>query len=443
MTRPQFAGEPSMEDILTSIRKMISEEPTGPRPIPDQIGRTVFSFSVPEAQQPANEPQQGSLEDNITRLLNERSGPAQAPLQNSRPLATFSRVQDLQPAADAPGRGSDFDKPASQANDATVPFGHRAVEGRPFSTDKTGSTNPSLDRPSLDRPSLDRNELSVGAAGPFGSGAVGLKSDVRSALTPKDTIGTKPGVAKVSSLVANLEKARASAASEARGKKVEDPLVADAPAPEAVAAALLDKSGAQLSNGDVRPPAANGATISILGSQPVQSEAFRVDASKHAVKRAGDIAAGVLDSGILGDAVLRSLRNSETNASVRAAAKPGSAAPPSEVLLDAVVDLVKNDPSSLSVFTSGASFVNGVTGGEKSETSAFTSGASFVHGVSSSGKKPDNSAAPPRKLDTAASELIRPMLRQWLSENMPRIVEEALRSELDSSETTGEGTDKA
>ncbi len=421
MTRPQFAGEPSMEDILTSIRKMISEEPAGPRPIPDQIGRTVFSFSVPEAQQVANEPQQGSLEDNITRLLNERSGPAQAPVQNSRPLAAFSRGRDPQPAAHAPGHGSDFDKPASQANDATVPFGHRAAEGRPFSTDKTGSTDPSL----------DRSELSVGAAGPFGPGAVGLKSDVRSALTPKDAIGTKPGVAKASSLVANLEKARASVASEARGKKVEEPLVADAPAPEAVAAALLDKSGAQLSNRDVRPPAANGATISILGSQPVQSEAFRVDdsvrgtpedASKHAAKRAGDIAAGALDSSILGDAVLRSLRSSETNGSVRAAAKPGAASPPSEVLLDAVVDMVKNDPSSLSVFTSGAA---------------------FVHGVSSSGKKPDNSAAPPRKLDTAASELIRPMLRQWLSENMPRIVEEALRSELDSSETTGEGTDKA
>ncbi len=441
MTRPQFAGEPSMEDILTSIRKMISEEPAGPRPIPDQIGRTVFSFSAPEAQQVANEPQQGSLEDNIARLLNERSGPAQAPVQYSRPLATFSRGQDLQPAADAPGRGSDFDKPASQANDATVPFGHRAAEGRPFSTDKTGSTDPSL----------DRTEPSVGAAGAFGSGESGLKSDVRSALTPKDTIGTKPAVAKVSSLVANLEKARASVASEARGKKVEDPLVADAPAPEAVAAALLDKSGAQLSNGDVRPPAANGATISILGPQPVQSEAFRADdsvrgppkdASKHSVKRAGDIAAGVLDSGILGDAVLRSLRSSETNASVRAAAKPGSASPPSEVLLDAVVDMVKNDPSSLSVFTSGASFVHGVAGGEKSEPSAFTSGDAFVHGVSS-GKKPGNSVAPPRKLDTAASELIRPMLRQWLSENMPRIVEEALRSELDSSETTGEGTDKA
>ncbi len=440
MTKPLSVGEPSMEDILTSIRKMISEESAGPRPVPDQIGRTVFSFSVPEAQQLANGSQQGGLEDNITRLLNERPWSTQGPLPNSKPLATFSGGREPQPAAHAPGRASAFDKAASQANDATVPFGHRAAEGRPVSTDKTGSTDPSL----------DRNEPSVGAAEPFGSGTVGPKSDVRSALTPKDTMGTKPAAAKVSSLVANLEKARASAASEARGKKVEEPLVADAPSPEAVAAALLDKSGARLSNVDSPPPAANGATISLLGSQPVQSEAFRADdsgrgtpkeASKHAVKRAGDTAAAALDSGILGDAVLRSLRSSETNASVRAAAKPGSASPPSEGLLDAVVDLVKNDPSSLSVFTSGSNFVHGVTSGEKSETSAFTSGAAFVHGVSS-GKKPGNSAAPPRKLDTAASELIRPMLRQWLSENMPRIVEEALRSELDSSETTGEGTDK-
>jgi len=410
MTRPLFAGEPSLEDILTSIRKMISEEPAGPRPIPDQIGRTVFSFSVPEAQQLANEPQQGSLEDNIKRLLNERPGPTQGPVPNSRPLAAFSGGRVPQPAAHALGPASAFDKSASQANDATVPFGHRAVEGGPFSTDITGSTDPS-----------------------------------------KHTIGTKPAAARVSSLVANLEKARASAASEARGKKVEEPPVADAPAPEAVAAALLDKSGARLSNADSRPPAANGATISLLGSQPVQSEAFRADASvrgtpkeacKHSVRRAGDTAASALDSGILGDAVLRLSRSSETNASVRAAAKPGSASPPSEVLLDAVVDMVKNDPSSLSVFTSGSAFVHGVTSGEKTETSAFTSGPAFVHGVSS-GKKPGNSAAPPRKLDTAASELIRPMLRQWLSENMPRIVEEALRSELDSSETTGEGTDKA
>ena len=38
--------------------------------------------------------------------------------------------------------------------------------------------------------------------------------------------------------------------------------------------------------------------------------------------------------------------------------------------------------------------------------------------------------APPAKLDRAASELLRPMLRQWLAENMERILEDALRSEL-------------
>jgi cell pole-organizing protein PopZ len=33
-------------------------------------------------------------------------------------------------------------------------------------------------------------------------------------------------------------------------------------------------------------------------------------------------------------------------------------------------------------------------------------------------------------MDGAAAELLRPMLRQWLAENMPRIVEDALRSEM-------------
>ncbi|HWK34393.1 MAG TPA: DUF2497 domain-containing protein [Hyphomicrobium sp.] len=41
-----------------------------------------------------------------------------------------------------------------------------------------------------------------------------------------------------------------------------------------------------------------------------------------------------------------------------------------------------------------------------------------------------NQTGAPPKLDRAAAELLRPMLRQWLADNMPRIVEEALRSEL-------------
>ena len=50
--------------------------------------------------------------------------------------------------------------------------------------------------------------------------------------------------------------------------------------------------------------------------------------------------------------------------------------------------------------------------------------------------------APP-KMDRAAAELLRPMLRQWLAENMPRIVEEALRSELTSDAGRRQGSGKA
>jgi cell pole-organizing protein PopZ len=90
-----------------------------------------------------------------------------------------------------------------------------------------------------------------------------------------------------------------------------------------------------------------------------------------------------------------------------------------------MVDMVHKQPDTLSVFTSGASFISGV--------SAKTTSADNL-AATMSGK----SGAP--KMDKAAAELLRPMLRQWLSDNMPRIVEEALRSELmDSSKDPGKG----
>jgi len=101
--------------------------------------------------------------------------------------------------------------------------------------------------------------------------------------------------------------------------------------------------------------------------------------------------------------------------------EPAKGAKPSEALLDAVVKLVHEEPSALSVFTSGSA---------------------FIHGIGSEGMAADKPAVP-RKLDRAAAELLRPMLRQWLADNMPRIVEEALRSELMSSQSAEEDSDKA
>ena len=92
----------------------------------------------------------------------------------------------------------------------------------------------------------------------------------------------------------------------------------------------------------------------------------------------------------------------------------------------------------MSVFTSGAAFIGGVSekgvGVEKS-VAAHKKGQSTLPAPQAS--QADDSVP---ELDGAAAELLRPMLRQWLAENMPRIVEAALRSEITSG---GKGPGKA
>lgn len=61
------------------------------------------------------------------------------------------------------------------------------------------------------------------------------------------------------------------------------------------------------------------------------------------------------------------------------------------------------------------------SGTAPSSVSVFTTPNAFVEGVA---------LTPVRTLDDTAAELLRPMLRQWLDSNMPRIVERALRIEL-------------
>jgi cell pole-organizing protein PopZ len=127
---------------------------------------------------------------------------------------------------------------------------------------------------------------------------------------------------------------------------------------------------------------------------------------------------------------------------VKAALSEAAPAPapagPSEALVDAMIELVRKEPASMSVFTSGAAFIGGVSekgvGVEKS-VAAHKKGQSTVPAPQAS--QADDSVP---ELDGAAAELLRPMLRQWLAENMPRIVEAALRSEITSG---GKGPGKA
>jgi len=371
----------------------------------------------------------------------------------SQPLAAFNSGQAPQSAVRAPERESAFDKSYSQSKEAALPFGRRFAETRPLSAERAASHEPALDWAGSPDAAVSFPSGGVGVAAQRKETSPIAKDDASETISnaplntppfsPTRTQQSEPSKPVATpnkpSLVASLEKARADVASEARSQKAEEPRLSEAhaPAPEAVAVALLEKSGGRVSKLDAHSPAVNGANVSpfetrskvVQGGLVQPDSSSRADTdltgaprgvSKQSETRAAETKSRDFDSDVPGDA-LASLQNSETMASVRAAAKSGSASSPSEALLDAVVDMVKNKPSSLSVFTSGSNFIHGVAGSEKQAIQS----------------------PQPRKLDTAASELLRPMLRQWLSENMPRIVEEALRSELGSSQNGGEEPDKA
>jgi cell pole-organizing protein PopZ len=398
MTKPQFASEPSMEDILASIRKMISDDRSGPRPLPDQMTRTPFPDatapaetsgrwenradtastqaarpgsshgSLSEAIKAAAQPR--TLEERISDLLEKGVAASAEPLASlgsrTRPAAT--------PEPAAPSRTAAPAEPsASSSAGAALPFGTRASapdRTQPSSVASPTSVAPAKAVPSAPEPKADAQRViampsrypAVAAAGPSGSATNGttLNGQVHGAAGSFGSRGATQPVRPTPTVSEDV----------ARTKEQD---------PSSVARA--DARGAHI-------------------SEPAPAEVVKAALSE----------------------------------------APLSPAPagPSEELVDAMVELVRREPSSLSVFTSGAAFIGGVSekgvGVEKS-VAAHKKGQSTVPAPQAS--QADDSVP---ELDGAAAELLRPMLRQWLAENMPRIVEAALRSEITSG---GKGPGKA
>jgi len=161
------------------------------------------------------------------------------------------------------------------------------------------------------------------------------------------------------------------------------------------------------------PPLSRSAE-NIVELQPMAKEAAADKPAAGAVARGDSVSSTPLPKTEMGGA-----SGESGSAKAEPSVASGTASARADALLDAVVDLVQQQPGALSVFASGSSFISGV-GAKKllEEAASATAAASATQ-----------TGAPP-KLDRAAAELLRPMLRQWLADNMPRIVEEALRSEL-------------
>jgi cell pole-organizing protein PopZ len=353
------------------------------------------------------------------------SGPETTPRTATGTPAAAEKKPDDTTVISIPARGTDAPAFGQNGvappkggglNGATVaPFGPRPLPGS-TGVPRADATGPALKEPVEEnkdplQPSLEdiakamRPDLTAPATPPKS----GTNFNFLGETPPDDDEAAKPGSVK--------------AAKGPPPSTVED-LVAKIAASHAAesAARMLREKG-----GDGRGPAA-------------KPDASKPDAAKSDLARPGlgksDFSRPDLSRG--GLAKTEPMRADAPNAAPTPggeAAGPGRVADaeatkakggPSEALLDAVVDLVHSEPSSLSVFASGSAFINGVA-----------EDASFA------GPGTELTAKNPRKLDRAASELLRPMLRQWLAENMPRIVEEALRSELDNTHEPDPGTKKS
>jgi uncharacterized protein len=385
MTKPNFAHEPSMEDILAGIRKMVSDDLSPSRPLPDPMARTPFAErSSPAPAEPAAPARSGPSYGSLSEAIKAAAQPA----DQRRTLE--ERITDL---LENGGTGA-TDPLAALANRAApAPAAPSRPASAPSSSQSAGSS-------------------AAGAALPFGTRAAPAPAAVPVAPAVKPAAPeTKAEPQRVIAMPSRYPSAPA----------------ASTPAPAA--------------NGQLNSQSLNGTAASSLGSragtngaQPVRStppvEEPAVAGAKSPVAESAPEVAKAAEPAPAD--VVKAAISSETGP---AATTPAA---PSEALVDAMIEMVRNEPSSLSVFTSGAAFIGGVSdkgiGVEKS-VAAHKRGESTIPAPQASQA---DSGAP--QLDGAAAELLRPMLRQWLAENMPRIVEAALRSEITSG---GKGPGKA
>jgi cell pole-organizing protein PopZ len=504
MSKLQTAAEPTMEDILASIRKMISEERLGPRPIPDQIARTSYgSGSIgsapvsaekaeprqPEPAAPAPEPgpavgpergtpsfsslsnalkaatpsaeHRRSLDDKIADMLEKKGTATAAPVD---PLAVFAATRPspaptTQPQARAPDAGP---IPNTPRPDAPRTPAARPDVGLPGGVMRNGPA------PGAGAPLQPANRMQGGLNGsssgpkPADPGTVvpmtgETPAGDRDAGQPRPAAVAKSSDSERVIAMPTRQAPSVSGAGNAGASAGVGPATNGSP----LNGTNVSPIGARPVNGSLNGPlngSFNNGPLNGMPPRPMSplSDADRVsdEIADEVLGRVADrlspkkpVAPTADDKTVKADAAgsasptldtpsakapgSTGLSDPEATAVPTFAKAPehGEAAnadtaskashTPSEALIDAVVDLVHREPDSLSVFTSGSAFIHGV-GEDEDEASA---GAAQAAG----------GGAP---LDRGAAELLRPMLRQWLSENMPRIVEEALRSELMSSQAS-------
>lgn len=417
MSKPQVASEPTMEEILASIRKMISDDKPGPSPMPDQMGRT--PFGEPAKSSPIQEPN--------TRPASGENTPVSGAIAAAAP--SFNSLADALKVATALSEqrrsleqdiGTAIEKTPRNNLEALAEVSAAARADAARATTEGRVSTPVEPKWPLPAGASERRSHAAAAVAEVKRDL--LSFDFGTVVPYRDDVQvetqTEEAVTQETSFPATV--------SEAPVVKVESiPESFDEPRVLPLRVALNGVGGPGLAGAGPNVAPFPRPVLEVVRSAPAEAT---VTANEVAEVTPESVPAPVA---------------AEPSPLVPQSAIEEPSPPsdpvtdPSEALLDAVVDLVHQQPNALSVFASGASFVTGV-GGIKI--------ADEVAAAQAEAQEPEPAGvpdAPPAKLDRAAAELLRPMLRQWLAENMERILEEALRSELSEQSRGGNGPGKA
>ena len=431
MSKPQVAAEPTLEEILASIRKMISDDKPGPNPMPDQMGRTPFgealsrSSSLESKSRDAGETSAASRVDaGSTSGFNSLSDALKVATTQSDQRRALQ--QEVASALDKTPR-SNLDVLTEISSARSEAF--RATPEIRFTSEPEEQKLPTTSERKAEAvaaPSENKRDLLS-----FDFGNVVPQRDDQKASPFPDTKtsaplqgSTVPGVA-AAAVDAVVPKAEAKV--EAKVEQPAEPRVLHLRSASAAASSL--GAGAPNVAPFPRPlrevPKSDDAEPLVPVAKPAETPSKPAEAMSKPAEAANKPAEAASKTEV---ASTEPQAADAPKVIEPLPAKADALTLHGEALLDAVVDLVQQQPSSLSVFTSGASFISGVVGAAKAAGELKVGEDKPAAALPA----PSVSApeAPQQKIDRDAAELLRPMLRQWLAENMGRILEEALRSEL-------------
>lgn len=521
MNKPGQIGEPSMEDILASIRKIIAEDPaaTPPRPAPEAASRGTSTtlpntaVTAPAATNPVR-PDPGPLSGRLSDLM--RNGPAEASAPAvAPPSAVHPLDDDLADLLDEPSKPA-----APKANAAPSPFAASsaaapAISAKPepvtnWRTMPAGAPPPKRDLDARPVPPIDAMPATAQqrtpapdqrAAADLGSFIPSRPAETPTARAPMSQPQQMPNGLSAAPVVptprAEPKLPSFSAAEPAPPAPRAPPVVIASMPPLKPAEELAQPKAPAPAAGAMQPakqsePSAPGkdvvsktapqviAAMPPLHRAPIEPKpepaptpvAQTVEAKPAAIVEQAPKAAPELadtPSLVQPSAIETKADSVSVEAPVQAkTVDPVPVSSPSAVAA-APLPAPTSAADALGALAAGLAKVNASTPSDNAATrpeamppltrTVFADPEYFVptsapKSVEPAATVPAPVAVPPvapiahalpstpdateaapaqRTMEDTVAELLRPLLKQWLADNMPRIVEKALRIELASS----------